>query len=411
MAVQPLRVSIFPYIPDLANDELDSLKQFIAREFVKQTGIEIDVKSNADPYDLDLLKSSYLSSSPESYDVMEIDTILLGELVKSEKVKKLDTVFDAAHLQQLTDPLFSWCVHSAKVKGNFYGVPTLQCANFFVELVSVGHDPKVPLLKDWPSFSELKMTLDRQEKSGHHILMAGDFRGSWGLPMFYLESYVDKHGKDSTYEGIDAPVDDPQIIENLKDFTDLGNIDGKNPDTDGTFHKKPDLLMSEVVDSEHILMYSYSESVGEALHAASIADKKLAKKVLKIVSPPLESHNFLLTYTDALVINNFSSQTENAKKFIEFYTSLDIRAAIAFGRDLPPSVKFPRYVLPARTDFFTETGAINDQCYQEFYAALKKHSIPAPNHDVYEKKEELQKSLEKLLGMRQKAQAQLLIKS
>ena len=407
MATRPLRVSIFPYIPDLAKDGLESLKQFIARTFKKQTGIEVEVRSDADPYDLNLLKSSYLSSSPtESYDVMELDTIILGELVKSGKVKKIDKVFDAAHLQRLTDPLFSWCLHSAKVKGDLYGVPTLQCASFLVELVSVGHDPKVPLLKDWPSFSELKTTLNRQEKSGHHILIAGDFRGSWGLPMFYLEAYVDEHGKDSIHEGVDAPVNDPQIIQNLKDFTDLGEVDGKNPDTDGTFHEKPELLVHEVIDSQHILMYAYSESVGEPLHAA--ADKKLAKKVLKIVSPPLESHNFLLTYTDALVVSNFSDQLENAKKFIEFYTSLDIRAAIAFGRDLPPSVKFPRYVLPARTDFFTETGAINDQCYREFHAALKKHSIPAPNHDVYERKDELQKSLEKMLGMKQKAQAQLI---
>ena len=42
-----------------------------------------------------------------------------------------------------------------------------------------------------------------------------------GLPMFYLDAYVDKHGKGSIYEGIDAPVDDDIIVEHLKEFTDL----------------------------------------------------------------------------------------------------------------------------------------------------------------------------------------------
>lgn len=226
------------------------------------------MESKAKPYQLDDLKSKYLSSNSESYDIMELDTILLGELVKSGHIKKIDHT----EMKIDTEPFFDWCKKSATVNDNLYGVPTLQCASFLMELVSYGHSPRRPLLLgEWQSFSELKGALDAQENSGHRVLMAGDFRGSWGLPMFYLEAYIDKHGKGSVYEGIDAPVDnEKEISENLKEFTDFGALaDGINPDTDGEFHADHSALVDEIVESQHILMYSYSEGLGEALYRAS----------------------------------------------------------------------------------------------------------------------------------------------
>ena len=83
MASQPLRVAIFPYIPDLAGDKLAGLKRFIADEFKKVSGESIEVETDADPYDLNKLKSTYLTDDRDAYDVMEVDTVLLGELVKT----------------------------------------------------------------------------------------------------------------------------------------------------------------------------------------------------------------------------------------------------------------------------------------------------------------------------------------
>ena len=161
------------------------------------------------------------------------------------------------------------------------------------------HTPNTPLLKDWKSFKELKEALNKAEAgSDHRLLLFCDFRGSWGLPMFYLEAYVDKHGKDSVYEGIDAPVDDPQLIKELKEFTDFGELPS------GEFHsgeKGHEKLIAEVVDSKHILMYAYSENMGEALQKAAAKNKH--KRVLRIVSPSLDDSNNLLTYTDAIIVN------------------------------------------------------------------------------------------------------------
>ena len=238
-------------------------------------------------------------------------------------------IYDHTEMKIDIEPFFDWCKTSATVNNNLYGVPTLQCASFLMELVSQGHSPRQPLLLgEWQSFSELKRALDAQENSGHRVLMAGDFRGSWGLPMFYLQAYVDEHGKGSVYEGIDAPVEDEEKIDrNLKEYTDFGALaDGKNPDTDGKFHADHSALVDEVVESQHILMYSYSEGLGEALYRASSKQKQ--KKVLEIISPPLGEHNYLTTYTDALVVNSCSDprKADAVAKFIKFYTSLDFRS-------------------------------------------------------------------------------------
>ena len=129
-----------------------------------------------------------------------------------------------------------------------------------------------------------------------------------------------------------------------------------------------------------------------------------------IVSPPLDDSNKLLTYTDAVVVNKskFADQGRATliTKFVEFYTSLAFRTRFAFGKDLPSSVFYPRYVLPARKDFYTERDAMQDKYYQQFHDALQ-HSVPAPNHDIYSKRKALQKQLQKALGMTPKAHTQL----
>ena len=342
MSSQQLRVSIYPYIPDLAGDKLAGLTRFIADEFKKEHGVSVQVEATADPYNLMKLKNNYLADGEDAYNVMEVDTVLLGELAKSGHLQALED-----HFTVTADVFASSAVQSVSysphLKSHLYGVLTLQCASFLMELADV----------------------DRTEQaSAHRILLAGDFRGSWGLSMFYLDAYVDKHGEGSLYDGIDGPVDDPELIEELKEFTDYGRLEsGKNPDIDGEFHDHHDRLIKEVTESQHILMYGYSENMGEALQKA--ADGNRHKRTLRIISPPLDKSNNLLTYTDAAVVNKskFADPQRAAHiiKFVEFYTSLPVRTNFAFGRDLPPPVLYPRYVLPARIAFFTETAAAEDE--------------------------------------------------
>ena len=110
--------------------------------------------------------------------------------------------------------------------------------------------------------------------------LAGDFNGSWGLPMFYMDSYVDEHGPKSVDTCFGEPLDD-EVIADMKHFTEYGKLpNGTNPSTDGTYHNDDKKLISDIAGSDHILMYTYSEILGVVRQR-----KDKSKQVLGIVSP------------------------------------------------------------------------------------------------------------------------------
>lgn len=397
---KPLRVAIYSYLPDLAGDELKALRQFIKAEFEKECpGAAVEVESSADPYNLEEMIAKHLGTGDEAYDIMEVDTLLLGDLVKSGKLQLLD---GSVSVTEKDYPASA--VQAVKYSPDkLYGVPTLQCANFLMEIADVGHTPSTPLLQDWTSFEQLKKAVDKA-KNSHKLVMAGDFRATLALPLIYVDAYVDAHGAGSVYQGLHSQLD-AHVVNDMKLFSDFGVLpSGKNPVTDGTYDgDKPEChqrLIEDITDSEHILMYAFSENVKEVLQCS--AKKKRSKCVLNIVSPPLGKSNHLLTYTDAVVVNKSrfgdSQRADLIKKFIRFYTSLAFRTKIAFGEDLPVNVPGPRYVIPARKDFFTQQKVVDDACYKNIHLALQ-HSVAAPNHDVYSKGDTLQAELEKALGL------------
>jgi thiamine pyridinylase len=403
-----LRVAIFPYIPDLAGDKLAGLKKYIADEFNKITGHQVLVDTVADPYNLKLLKSTYLTDDESAYDIMELDTVLLGEVV--ECLQPLDNFVCSVTPDVYSSSAVQSVWYSTHLEKHLYGIPTLQCASFLMELADLNHAPRKSLLKDWSTFDKLKEALDKEEEeSGHRPLLCGDFRRIWGLPMFCLDEYVDEHGNKTMCEGIDAPVDDAELIKELKEFIDYGRLpDGMNPDTDGGFHEHHDKLVERAVKSKHVLMYTYSENMGETITKA--ARQMKPKRPLGIASPPLDHSNNLLTYTDAVVVNKAKyadhRKTELINYFLDFYTSLEFRFSYAFGGDLDQPV-CPRYVLPARRDFFTVDKVTKDEYYMQFHKALQCHSVSAPNNGIYVKRKVRQKQLEKALGMTQGPHAQL----
>ena len=146
-------------------------------------------------------------------------------------------------------------------------------------------------------------------------------------------------------------------------------------------------------------MYGYSENLGLVRKASALKNKH--KNVLNVVSPPLDQANYLLTYTDAVVVNKSKYDTSPTRAkviqdFVVFYTGLKLRTKYAFGEDLPEVIDGlpkedtrPRYVITARNDFYSQEVVTNDPLYMMLHHALQRSS-PAPNHGLYHKRKILE---------------------
>ena len=104
-------------------------------------------------------------------------------------------------------------------------------------------------------------------------------------------------------------------------------------------------------------------------------------------------------FTDGLIINNekLTPDTQSdIDAFIQFYTSLSTRLSIAFGDDILDS-RHARYLLQARSDFYSERRVTNDDIYAKLSPFLQ-YAVAAPNKDFYQQKDYLETVLRNVLN-------------
>ncbi|KAL5516633.1 hypothetical protein EMCRGX_G002018 [Ephydatia muelleri] len=189
--------------------------------------VQVDGDPNlTDPYKLDNLRT-YLGSGASAYDLAEVDTILLGELVRSNLIQPDPNpdvpVNDTSFLRSAVD--------AVRYNGHQYGIPTLVCANFLAEITSLkGRQDAVNLI--------------------------GSFRGSWSLSGHYLNAYINKYGAYAIDEGVlSNPPEQRGILRNIKQFSDsCVRKNGNNPCIDNTYKDNIDAQIKDVIASKRSLM-------------------------------------------------------------------------------------------------------------------------------------------------------------
>ena len=366
-----LRVLIFPYIPDLNEDNLESLRNYIKTEFeARHKDITLEVhgtSSSHNLYDLDTMRK-YLGTGPDAYDVVEADAILLGEIINLLQPNP------APAIKVETSSFLPLAVDAVTYGGKIYGIPTLVCANFIAKMKS-------------PSGSE---TLD----------LIGNFRGSWTLPGHYLSAYVNTYGESLLYQGVNSnPEDHPDVVNSIKQLSDrcLRSDGRSNPCTDRSYSNNSTRMTEDVIKSKESQFLAYSEVIGEVLHRSP------AVVVESVAIPPLgQRENNLVMFTDAVVANRNSYPTKEdaIKRFMEFYTSDDFRFSYAFCGDMVEvgDTSCTRYVLPANNNFYQNSRVTNNSLYQRLYTIIKPNGISGPNNQLYGRRGFLNNSLSAMLG-------------
>ena len=393
--MEVLNFAMYPYIPDLNGDNFQSLKNMIKSRFERECaadGLEVTINfvdSLQYAYDVKGIAKKFRNND---IDIMEVDAILLGEIADQDVLLPVDSVYPAFTLTNYF-PAARWAV---TYNGTVYGVPTLQCGNFLIELADNRNTSPFLPVSEIRTMSDMEDALSGISGPGsdNSVILLGNFRGSLALPLFYIGSYIFKYKNKRPEEAYEAQPFEPDeaVLDDLRTFSGFAQeTDGSNKATDMYYEECPGDMIERMVQSSHSLSTSHSERMGETLYRS-----REAKHVINV-----NSRNRLLTYTDALVINKQISGSKKriVKKFLEFYSGLEMRTRIAMGEDL--DVVAPRYVLPSRLDFYRTISAdgVYQRIYQRFYELLIHYSVSAPNHGITQDiRKEMQGTLQKELG-------------
>ena len=396
-----LRVSIFPWIPDLAYDKLQMLISWIETTFEKENP-EIDLNVSAahfDVYDLDDLKNN-LTDDPFALHIVEIGTIFLGEIVHAGLIAQ---IFPENYGLNVNGFYLPSTLEAVQYNGNFYAVPTLICGNFLMG-INIGNITERCLVQDGVTgYANLSNRLNQCKQDllieRRSLTLAGNFKGSWTLPNAYIDAYIDHHGANAVYAAINSDIGaETDVIAALSSFIEYCQESSNNRCFDDTFKNTTTLVEAIVGNGETITGYGYSELSGSFLQYAM--NKGIDINVYDVIAPPLGPANNFLMYTDAMVINkalvNTDSQ-EDVDSFINFYSKLTTRLSIAFGDDLPMQHP-PRYLMQARMDFYNAPRVTDDMIYN-ILRATPQYAVAAPNNGLYNNRKNMKDEIQLALDL------------
>ena len=389
-AVQ-LKVGIYNSIPDLGNDDLASYKNLIEDGFNDDSNTVDAVvdKSQYDPYG-DL--KAYLSDG--GFDMIEMDTANLQMVYDDDLIIEIPS--------ELPSDIMPAAVSAVTIGKAQYGYPTLLCGNFLIGLDPPGTEQNCPLRNARENYDNFHATMENCKlnvggkwRRIHGGKMNDD--SGWYLPFLYIDGYIDSHDNESVqqvvYDVINGVVDS-DVCERLTWYIGccddrIGQVENKCYENfPGSYVDKSSNLYTDIKNGETAFYFGFSEQ------AAQI-ERGSKPPFYAAISGPLGQDNYLLQFTDALVINKARWNVATEKKrnaiidFVKYFLSNDLRTEIAMGHDIePPRVP---YLLPATKTFYEST---TDSIYKDLFWSLER-AVAAPSLSD-EEKSAMQENLQTL---------------
>lgn len=176
---RPLKAVLFPYIPDSADDQFASLIRTLEKGFEElhpDVDLALVMEPQMDLYDLSQggTLDQLLGDGSDAAQVVEVDTLLLGQLVTKGWVQPVS----------MNNPgVLPGAWQAAAVGGAVYGVPTYLCTN-----VVYSQDEGLSAASDGESL----LAFLRGLAPGKTPLVS-NYAGSWTLPGAYLDAWADTH--------------------------------------------------------------------------------------------------------------------------------------------------------------------------------------------------------------------------
>jgi thiamine pyridinylase len=351
-----VNVVLFPYVPDCSPTEhFASMKSRIETEFQAKTDYCASV-SIADPndmlYDSKALTTALTADKP-AYDLVEIDTVLLGELVDTKAIRPWEGVDSKDWLPAART--------SSTIGGQVWGIPHLMCSEFII-----ARDPTV-----LQATTAAGLAAALQKLNTPAINLVGNAKGSWTLPGLYLDAWSDTYPGEDPRDGISTSLD-AKVIAPLKLFLDQCKSAADNGCLSGAYEaqeKDVEAFTSGSADA----LFGYSERLHFVLRSA----KDIA--TIGISPAPAGEGARLLSYTDALVLRT-RCDGECAAAATAFASYLDSTETMKwYLRAEECSTRVPaRYLIPATRSAFEIPEIKSDRLYAMIRRAIEL-AVPMPN--------------------------------
>jgi thiamine pyridinylase len=356
-----LRVALFPYIPDAGGDQYASLMSYIERGFeLKYPNIDLvlrPINQADDFYDLDSLRKWLTASeAAERFDLIEVDSVLLGDLVAAGLISPWKGPMD-------TQDWHPVATEAVRVNDAFYGIPHLLCGHFIIT-----RNKGVAAARNLHELTAALRALPNDSPD-----LVGNMVGSWNVPSLFLDLWEDSYPGRSTAYALHWPLETKRLQE-FKELSALCQSKGTNPCLDGTFadDKHPALAAEKFARGEADALLGYSERLFFVLATAKDSSP------MYITAAPMGNGNYPVLFTDAFVLRREASDdvAAAARLFATFMNSRAVQEAVMTSADV--SKKVPsRYLIPATKSAFDAPRLRNDPFYREIWKAIKR-AVPFP---------------------------------
>jgi len=372
--VPPVTAVLFPYIPDAAHDHFKALTLALTQQFEAANPmipVRITIAPDLDLYDLQPggELATLLGTGAGSVDVVELDALLLGDLVKLHWVQPLPA---------LAAGILPAAAQAASVDNQVYGIPTYLCSN-----VVYAHDKGLARVGDGPALLEFLTSL------GPATPLVGDYSGSWTLPSLYLDAWADTQGAGGLGGAYLPPVD-ASTLSSFRPLVRSCASGGTNPCLNGTYAHGTGAETAFATGRANGFV-GYTERLFYILSAATQTQPT-------VISAPLGRGTHPVMFVDVLVVNPncTGSCFVDALTFISFMSQLGTRNLIAFSQDAPPGT-FPRYLLQANGAFYSGSLAQQDPFYPRFWDFIQ-NAVAFPNQGFPQDRLVLGPAVKKALG-------------
>lgn len=361
-----LRVVLFNFIPDTANDHFASLTQRITREF---ESLHPDIQLELRPLFIENDNLNLYEPSPSvknsiasllsmplkdgGYNVAEIDTVILGELIENQVVRPWT-------LPISTDDWQPAGKRAVTVKEDLFGIPHWLCGHFIFS--------RSKSIASTRTNVALRRALDMSE--GGSPKLVGRLTGSWNVPSLYLDAYADTYGAQNLERAVSTHLD-PAVIASLQNFAKECQLGNNNPCT-GNNYEDADVPTGVFAEGKALALFGYSERL-------NLIRRKAPKDTFFLSSAPIGEGDHPIVFTDAFVIRKDcdSSCERAARLFAEYMNLPKTHEWILMGRDKGDRA-IPRYLIPATLSAF-QTPLVRHEIYFQRIQTEIRGAAPFPS--------------------------------